>query len=114
MLICNGSDTEGTLRPERELTSNWSLFARKIGEEGEYVDFLLELCDNLIWDTEDLVRKGVGWALKDNIIGKNRKKILDYVKKLRKMGVSSTITLYAIRKIKGKERKAILSIKASK
>jgi len=89
-------------------------FARKIGEEGEYVDFLLELCDNLIWDTEDLVRKGVGWALKDNIIGKNRKKILDYVKKLRKMGVSSTITLYAIRKIKGKEREAILSIKASK
>ena len=86
-------------------------FTRKIGAEGIYVDFLLELCDNLIWDKEDLVRKAVGWALKDNMIGRNKEKVLNYVKSLRKRGVSSTITLYAIRKLKGKEREAILKIK---
>ena len=86
-------------------------FTRKIGAEGDYIDFLLELCDNLIWDKEDLVRKAVGWALKDNMIGKNKEKVLNYVKRLRKMGVSSTITLYAIRRLKGKERETILKIK---
>ena len=86
-------------------------FTRSIGVEGEHADFLLDLCDNLIWDKEDLVRKGIGWALKDNMVGKNKNKVLNYVKKLRKMGVSSTITLYAIRNIKGKEREAILQIK---
>ncbi|MFX1376177.1 MAG: DNA alkylation repair protein [Promethearchaeota archaeon] len=89
-------------------------FTRKIGLEGEYVDFLLELCDNLIWDKEDLIRKAVGWALKDNMIGKNKEKVLNYVKNLRKMGVSSTITLYAVRKLKGKERESILKIKPQK
>lgn len=89
-------------------------FTRKIGVEGKYADFLLELCDNLLWDKEDLVRKAVGWALKDNIIGKNKENLLNYVKKLRKMGVSSTITLYAIRNLKRKERETILKIKPSK
>ena len=37
-------------------------FTRKIGTEGLYVDFLLKLCDHLIWDKEDIVHKGVGWA----------------------------------------------------
>jgi len=89
-------------------------FTRKIGAEGEYVDYLLELCDNLILDKEDLVRKAVGWALKDNMIGRNKDKVLTYVINLRKMGVSSTITLYAIRKLKGREREAILKIKPLK
>jgi 3-methyladenine DNA glycosylase AlkD len=88
-------------------------FTRKIGSEGEYVDFLLELCDHLIWDKEDLVRKAIGWALKDNMVETNKEKVLSYVKKLRKMGVSSTITLYAIRKLKGKDREAVLKIKPS-
>jgi 3-methyladenine DNA glycosylase AlkD len=86
-------------------------FTRKIGKEGKFVDFLLELCNNLIWDNEDLVRKGIGWALKDNMIGENKEKVLNYVKVLRKKGVSSTITLYAIRRLKGKERADVLMIK---
>ncbi|MFX0031859.1 MAG: DNA alkylation repair protein [Candidatus Hermodarchaeota archaeon] len=90
------------------------VFTRKVGASGEYIDYLLKLCDNLIWDKEDLVRKAVGWALKDNMIGKNKEKVLKYVKKLREMGVSSTITLYAIRKLKGKEREEILKIKPKK
>lgn len=87
------------------------VFTRKVGASGEYADYLLKLCDNLIWDKEDLVRKAVGWALKDNMVGINKEKILNYIKKLREMGVSSTITLYAIRKLKGKEREEILKVK---
>ncbi|MFX1340139.1 MAG: DNA alkylation repair protein [Promethearchaeota archaeon] len=89
-------------------------FTRKIGAEGIYVDFVLKLCNNLIWEKEDLVRKAVGWALKDNMIGKNKKKVLDYVKELRRKGVSSIITLYAIRNLKGKEREEVLKIKPEK
>lgn len=88
-------------------------FTRKIGTEGEFVDFLLKLCDNLIWDKEDLVRKAIGWALKDNMIGKNKERLINYVKNLRKLGVSSTITLYAIRKLEGKEREEVLKIRHS-
>ncbi|MFX1390421.1 MAG: DNA alkylation repair protein [Promethearchaeota archaeon] len=89
-------------------------FTRKIGAEGKYVNFVLEMCNNLIWEKEDLVRKAVGWALKDNMLGNNKQKVLDYVKMLRKKGVSSTITLYAIRNIKGKEREEVLKIKPLK
>jgi len=85
-------------------------FTRKIGEDGEFIDEALELCNNLVWDKEDMVRKGVGWALKDNMRA-NKKKILDFVKSLRQKGVSSIVTLYAIRDLKGKEREDVLKIK---
>lgn len=48
-------------------------FTRKIGMSGEFIDEALELCDNLTWDKQDCVRKGVGWALKDNIVEQRRK-----------------------------------------
>jgi 3-methyladenine DNA glycosylase AlkD len=86
------------------------VFTRKTAESGRYVVLTLELCDKLIWDTEDLVRKGVGWALKDTMRA-DKPKVLDYVKELRRKGVSSTITLYAIRDIKGEQRQEILNIK---
>lgn len=85
-------------------------FTRKIGESGMFTDEALELCNNLIWDREYLVRKGVGWALKDNMRGA-KKRVLDYVKSLRRKGVSSVVTLYAIRDLKGKEREEVLKIK---
>lgn len=85
-------------------------FTRKVGESGQFTDQVLTLCDKLIWDPEDLVQKGVGWALKDNMRG-SRDKVLEYVKTLRRMGVPSTITLYAIRDLKGEERQAVLAIK---
>lgn len=85
-------------------------FTRKIGISGEFKDEALELCNNLIWDKQDYVRKGVGWALKDNMRS-NKGKILEYVKSLRRKGVSSVITLYAIRDLKGKEREEVLKIK---
>ena len=85
-------------------------FTRKIGASGHFTEEVLALCDNLIWEKEDLVRKGVGWALKDNMRG-NKEKVLDYAKSLRQKGVSSVITLYAIRDLKGKEREEVLHIK---
>ena len=87
-------------------------FVRKIGESGDFTNDALELCNNLIWDKEDYVRKGVGWALKDNMRS-GKRRVLDYVKSLRRKGVSSVITLYAIRDLKGKEREEVLKKKPS-
>jgi 3-methyladenine DNA glycosylase AlkD len=85
-------------------------FARKAGASGRYTDTVLELCENLVDSEKDLIRKAAGWALKDNLRG-NRKKVLSYIKDLRRRGVSSVVTLYAIRDIKGDERRSILAIK---
>ena len=86
------------------------VFTRDVGESGAFTDEVLRLCDNLISDEEDIVQKGVGWALKDNLRSAPDR-IVAYVKDLRRRGVSSTITLYAIRDLKGREREAILAIK---
>jgi 3-methyladenine DNA glycosylase AlkD len=85
------------------------VFTRKVGASGRFTDEALELCDRLIWDEEDYVRKGVGWALKDVMRG-DKKRVLEYVKELRRKGVSAVITLYAIRDLKNKERKDVLKI----
>jgi len=88
-------------------------FVWKIGSSGEFTDEALDLCENLIWDEEELVLKGVGWALRDNMQGaKNR--VIEYVKFLRRRGVSSKVTLYAIENLKGKERKEVLKVKPEK
>jgi len=86
-------------------------FTRRVGKSGRFTDEALELCDNLIWDKEDYVKKGVGWALKDVMRG-DKKKVLEYVKKLRRQGISAVITLYAIRDLKGKERQAVLNLES--
>jgi 3-methyladenine DNA glycosylase AlkD len=85
-------------------------FVRKVGKSGEFTREVLQMCENLIWDEEDIVRKGVGWALKDNLRAAPDV-IIPYVKKLRMRGVSSTITLYAIRDLKGSQRQELLAIK---
>jgi 3-methyladenine DNA glycosylase AlkD len=86
------------------------VFTRRIAKDGEFINEALELCENLIWDEDDLVRKGVGWALKDNMRS-DKRRVLQYVKNLRRRGVSSVITLYAIRDLKGEERNEVLKIK---
>jgi 3-methyladenine DNA glycosylase AlkD len=85
-------------------------FTRRIARSAGFVDEALELCENLIRDKEDIVLKGVGWALKDNLRWAPER-VLPYVKDLRRRGVPSTITLYAIRALKGPERRAILRLK---
>jgi 3-methyladenine DNA glycosylase AlkD len=85
------------------------VFTRKVGASGRFTDEALELCNGLVWDKEDLVRKGVGWALKDCMRG-DKEKVLEYVKGLRRKGVSAVITLYAIRGLKGREREEVLKI----
>jgi len=84
------------------------VFTRKIGESGKFTKEALELCNRLLDDKEDLVQKGVGWALKDNMRG-NKRLVFDFVKKLRKLKISSVITLYALRDINGCERIQVLS-----
>jgi hypothetical protein len=54
--------------------------------------------------------RGVGWALKDTMRS-DKQRILDYIKDFRRKGVSSTITLYAIRDLKGQEREDVLNIR---
>ena len=54
------------------------------------------------------VVKGVGWMLKD-LMKVDKLRLVNYVKQLRQRGVSSTITLYAIRDLKGAERAAVLA-----
>lgn len=88
-------------------------FVWKIGSSGEFTDEALDLCENLIWDKEDLVLKGVGWTLGDNMNGA-KKRVIEYVKSLRRRAVSSKVTLYAIQDLKDKERKEVLKIKPEK
>ena len=82
-------------------------FVRRIGASGKFTRDGLRLCETLIWDTDDLVQKGVGWALKDMMRG-DKEAVLQYVRDLRNRSVPSTITLYAIRDLKGSERKNFL------
>lgn len=87
-------------------------FTRGVASSGQFTGEALKLCDKLIWDPEDIVQKGVGWALKDNMRS-SPDRVKTYVKELRSKGVSSTITLYAIRDLNGEERKEILAVKKS-
>ena len=81
---------------------------------GGYVGEQLGWCEALMHDTGELVQKGVGWALKDTIRAgpAAKRRVLALVKRMRREGLPSTITLYAIRDLKGAERAAILKIKA--
>jgi 3-methyladenine DNA glycosylase AlkD len=85
-------------------------FTRRVGASGRFTKHVLRLCERLMWDEEDIVRKGVGWALKDNLRSAPGR-VLPFIRKLRRAGVSSTITLYAIRDLRGKARQDILSVK---
>ena len=89
------------------------LFTRKIGASGRYTKEGLDAADRLIGDSDDLVRKGVGWALKDLMRG-DRETVLEYVANLRRQGVTSVITLYALRDVRGEDRKRVLAVKPSK
>ena len=83
------------------------LFTRKVASSGRFTDTALRYCDHLKFDSEDLVLKGVGWCLKD-LRQCDKARVLPYIVDLRKQNVSSTITLYALRGVQGKERKRIL------
>jgi len=87
-------------------------FVRKVGESGAFVEEALRLCENLVWDAEDLVQKGVGWALKDTLRGA-AERVLPYIKELRRRGAPATVTLYAIRDLKGVAREEVLGVKPS-
>lgn len=85
-------------------------FTRKVGESGRFTKHVLQMCKDLMWDEEDIVQKGVGWALKDNLRSAP-KQVGPFIKRLRQKGAPSTITLYAIRDLRGKARQEILAAK---
>ncbi len=85
-------------------------FTRKVGESGRFTDTALDFCERLAFDPEDLVQKGVGWALKDCMRGAQGR-VLAFVKELRRRGAPSTVTLYAIRHLKGRKRAEVIAIK---
>ena len=84
------------------------LFTRKVAESGKYNDFALSMCERLKHAPEDLVRKGVGWSLKD-LMRSDKQRVLEYVLDLNRQGISKTITSYAIRDLKGQERADFLT-----
>lgn len=87
-------------------------FTRKVGESGKFTETVVDFCENLIEDDEDLIQKAVGWALKDNLRAPQaHEQVLEYIKDLRRRGVPSTITLYAIRDLESQEREEVLKIK---
>lgn len=87
-------------------------FTRGVGESGKFTETAIDFCENLIDDEEDLIQKAVGWVLKDNLrASQAHGKVLEYIKDLRRRGVPSTITLYAIRDLEGQEREEVLKIK---
>ena len=86
------------------------LFTRKVAKSGKFTSSALEMCDNLLFDKEPLVLKGVGWAIKD-LMKSNKEQMFEYIKGLRRNKVSSIVTLYAMKDLRGKEREEILSSK---
>jgi len=85
-------------------------FVRKVGESGTFTDTVLDFSERLAWDSEDLVRKGVGWALKDSLRGAPER-VTEYVKSLRRRGAPAVVTLYAIRDLRGTARAAVLAVR---
>lgn len=72
---------------------------RKVGASGIYTEELLQFSTQLAFSDHDLVRKGVGWALKDGIVG-NPQSVLKFVEKLKVSGAPSVVTSYALRNIR--------------
>ena len=117
LLVRYPKETLALLRKWNKSSSMWKRrasvvpFTRKVGESGRYTKEAIELCANLVWSEEDLVRKAVGWALKDIMRG-DKQKVLNYVKQIRRAGVPRVITLYAIRDLRDDERREVLNIKS--
>ncbi|MEO1551684.1 MAG: hypothetical protein AAFR93_14845, partial [Pseudomonadota bacterium] len=64
-------------------------------------------CERLVFDRERLVLTAVGWSLKD-YMRFDRVRIGRYVRRLRDRGVSSTVTLYAVRDLRRPARERVL------
>jgi len=87
-------------------------FTRAVAAGGRYVDEILSFCEELQFDPQDLVQKAVGWSLKDVMragAGPKRRAIA-LVKRMRRSGVPSTISLYALRDLPADERARLLAL----
>jgi 3-methyladenine DNA glycosylase AlkD len=89
------------------------LFTRKVAKSGHFNDIALELGENLVRDEHEHVLKGVGWMLQD-LMESDQPRITAYTKRLRAEGISSVVTLYAIRRLRGPVRDAVLAVKPTR
>ena len=119
LLLRFPDQTLGLLRAWNRSTSRWKRrasvvsFTRQVGQSGRFTDVALELCESLADDADDLVQKAVGWCLKDNLRG-DAERVLGYILDLRRRGAPATVTLYALRDLKGPERAAALAVRSAK
>ncbi len=119
LLIKFEKQTLGLLKKWNKSRNLWKrrasvvAFANKLGKSNKFTDFALNLCKNLVFDKQDLVKKGVGWCLKELMLA-DKQKVFCFVKDLREQGVSPVIISYAIERLKPEERQQILKIKCRK
>jgi hypothetical protein len=88
---------------------------------GKTDDFCINVLQPLLWQHPQPVlalpekwnRSGNRWKRRASVVAFTRKaRVLEFVKDLRRRGVPAAITLYAIRDLKGEERRAVLEIHA--
>jgi 3-methyladenine DNA glycosylase AlkD len=80
------------------------LFTRKVAASGRFTDVALELCDNLAFDPETMVQKGVGWALKD-LMRSEPQRVLAVVDRLQAAGAPGIVTRTALKEVATRERR---------
>ena len=81
-------------------------FTKSIGKRGDFIEEMLLISRTLIDDPEVLVRKAVGWALKDHLQA-DRKRIVEYTLELKKSRKSSVVTNYVMRNMNDSEKQYI-------
>ncbi|MGE5605979.1 MAG: DNA alkylation repair protein, partial [Bacteroidota bacterium] len=53
-------------------------FTRRIASKKIYIEYLLKFSNNLLSENNDLIKKAIGWALKDNL-RYSKHEIMNYI-----------------------------------
>lgn len=83
--------------------------SRKVAFSGEHFPLIHELCERLKFSEKDLIRKAVGWVLKDSLKG-DYQRTFPYLKKIREEGASGLISSYAMRNLKPEDKEVIKAL----
>ena len=81
-------------------------FTKAIRKSGNFIEEMLLVSQTLLDDPEELVKKAVGWALKDHLQA-DRKRIIEYTIALKRNGKSPVITNYVMRYMNDREKQYI-------
>jgi len=83
--------------------------SRKVAFSGEHFPLIRELCERLKFSEKDLIRKAIGWVLKDSLNG-DYQSTFPYLKKIRGEGASGLISSYAMRNLKPDDKEVIKTL----